>query len=80
MLSIFTQPKAISCKYEAPPENELGRTSSRDRAVILVVGAKEVEAGTVAMRRLDGKDQEIVALKEAAARLRDEAAGPLAGG
>ncbi len=48
--------------------------------VILVVGAKEAEAGTVAMRRLGGKDQEIVALKEAAARLRDEAAGPLAGG
>ena len=48
--------------------------------VILVVGAKEAQAGTVAMRRLDGKDQEIVALKEAAARLRDEAAGPLAGG
>jgi len=48
--------------------------------VILVVGAKEAEAGTVAMRRLGGKDQEIVALKEAAARLRDESAGPLAGG
>ena len=48
--------------------------------VILVVGAKEAEAGPVAMRRLGGKDQEIVALKEAAARLREEAAGPLAGG
>jgi len=48
--------------------------------VILVVGANEADAGTVAMRRMGGKDQEILALKEAAARLRDEAAGPLAGG
>jgi len=29
---------------------------------------------------MGGKDQEILALKEVAARLRDEAAGPLAGG
>ena len=48
--------------------------------VILVVGAKVADAGTVAMRRLGGKDQEILALKEATARLAEEAVGPLAGG
>jgi len=47
--------------------------------VMLVVGAKEAGDGTVAMRRLGGKAQEILALKEAVARLTDEAAGPPAG-
>ena len=46
--------------------------------VILVVGAKEAADGTVAMRRLGGKDQENLALEEATARLKEEAAGPLA--
>ena len=46
--------------------------------VILVVGAREARDGTVAMRRLGGEDQEILALEEAAARLKEEAAGPLA--
>ncbi len=45
--------------------------------VILVVGAKEEAGGTVAMRRLGGKEQEILALEEATARLVEEAAGPL---
>jgi len=47
--------------------------------VMLVVGAKEAGDGTVALRRLGGKAQEILALKEAVARLTDEAAGPPAG-
>jgi threonyl-tRNA synthetase len=46
--------------------------------VILVVGAREARDGTVAMRRLGGEDQENLALEEAAARLKQEAAGPLA--
>ena len=46
--------------------------------IILVVGAKEAADSTVAMRRLGGKDQENLALKEATARLQEEAAGPLA--
>jgi threonyl-tRNA synthetase len=44
--------------------------------VILVVGGREAEEGTVAMRRLGGKDQEIVALAGAVARLAEEASGP----
>jgi threonyl-tRNA synthetase len=46
--------------------------------VMLVVGGREAEEGTVAMRRMGGKDQEILALDEAVARLVEEAAGPLA--
>jgi threonyl-tRNA synthetase len=45
---------------------------------MLIVGGREAEDGTVALRRMDGKDQEILALKEAVARLKKEAAGPLA--
>ena len=43
---------------------------------ILVVGGREAEDGTVAMRRLGGKDQEVVALEEAVARLKSEASPP----
>ena len=46
--------------------------------MILVVGKREAEEGTVALRRLGGKAQEILALEDAVARLKDEAAGPLA--
>ncbi len=46
--------------------------------IILIIGAKEAADGTVAMRRLGGKDQENLVLKEATARLQEEAAGPLA--
>ena len=46
--------------------------------VIFVIGRSEVEAKTVAVRRLGGKDQEILALDEAVARLAEEAAGPRA--
>ena len=46
--------------------------------IILVIGAKEAADSTVAMRRLGGKDQENLVLKEATARLQEEAAGPLA--
>ena len=48
--------------------------------VILVVGAKEAETGAVAMRRLGGKDQEILALQDAIDTLRAEAAGPQGAG
>jgi threonyl-tRNA synthetase len=44
---------------------------------MLIVGGREAEDGTVALRRMDGKDQEILALDEAVARLKEEAAGPL---
>ena len=43
---------------------------------IFVVGARELEEHTVAIRRLGGKDQEVLALTEAVARLAEEAAPP----
>jgi len=44
--------------------------------VILVVGKREAEEQTVAMRRLGGKDQEILALEKAVATLQEEAIDP----
>jgi len=46
--------------------------------VILAVGKREAEGGTVAMRRLGGAAQEVLALNQALGRLTREAAGPLA--
>jgi threonyl-tRNA synthetase len=43
---------------------------------MLVVGAKEVENRTVAVRTLGGRDQEVLALGEAVARLTTESAPP----
>jgi threonyl-tRNA synthetase len=44
--------------------------------VLLVVGRREAETRTVALRRLGGRDQEVLALDEAIARLKAEAAAP----
>jgi threonyl-tRNA synthetase len=44
--------------------------------VLLVVGKREAETRTVAIRRLGGKEQEILALDAAVARLKQEAAAP----
>ena len=42
----------------------------------MVVGAREAEEGTVALRRLGGKQQEVLALEDALARLVGEARSP----
>ena len=44
--------------------------------VIMVVGAREAEEKTVALRRLGGKQQEVLALEDALARLSTEARSP----
>ncbi len=44
--------------------------------VLLVVGKREAETRTVAIRRLGGKEQEILALDAAVARLKQDAAAP----
>jgi threonyl-tRNA synthetase len=43
---------------------------------MLVVGRREAVARSVALRRLGGKEQEVLALGEAVARLKKEAAVP----
>ncbi|MCH8808366.1 MAG: hypothetical protein IH993_00805 [Proteobacteria bacterium] len=44
--------------------------------IIAVVGRREAEERTVALRRLGGKNQEILALDDAVARVSGEAAPP----
>ncbi|MBT5373092.1 MAG: threonine--tRNA ligase [Rhodospirillaceae bacterium] len=44
--------------------------------VMLVLGKREAEEGSVALRRLGGKDQEVLALGEAVNRLKEEAVAP----
>ncbi len=66
---------------EADIRNESIKAKIREASVqyvpvILVVGRREAEARTVAIRRLGGEAQEIVSLDEAAARLAQEAAPP----
>jgi len=45
--------------------------------VMLVVGKREAETGTVAVRRFGGKAQDVVALDAALRALVDEARSPL---
>jgi len=77
--------RAAGLRVETDLRNEKINYKIREHShakvpVIMVVGAKEAEAGTVALRRLGGKDQEILALKDAIDTLMAEAAGPLGAG
>ena len=72
---------AAGLRAEADLRNEKINYKVREHSlakipVLLVVGQREAEEGTVAIRRLGGKEQEILALGEAIARLKDEAAVP----
>ena len=44
---------------------------------ILVVGKREAEESTVAVRRLGGKEQDVMSLDEAALRFKEEGRSPL---
>ena len=75
---------AAGLRVETDLRNEKINYKVRQHSVakvpaMLVVGAREAEEKTVALRRLGGKDQEILALQEAVARLTEEAQGPLGG-
>jgi threonyl-tRNA synthetase len=50
--------------------------SLRHVPVMLVVGRREAEAGTVALRRLGATEQEVLGVSEAVARLAVEATPP----
>ena len=78
---VMDELEAAGLRAELDTRNEKINYKIREHShakvpVIMVVGAKEAENGTVAVRRLGGKEQENLALKEAAARLRDEAVLP----
>ena len=73
--------KEAGLRVELDLRNEKINYKIREHSVgkvplILVVGEREAAEGTVAVRRLGGKDQEIVALSEAVAKLSEEAAMP----
>jgi threonyl-tRNA synthetase len=73
--------KAAGLRFGKDVRNEKINYKIREHSqakipAILVVGAREAEEGTVAIRRLGGKQQEILALDEAIHRLLEEAAPP----
>lgn len=73
--------KAKGIRAELDTRNEKINYKVREHSkakvpVIAVVGQKEAEAKTVALRRLGGKTQEILALTEATDTLATEAAAP----
>ena len=73
--------KAAGLRFGKDVRNEKINYKIREHSqakipAILVVGAREAKESTVAIRRLGGKTQEILALDEAIHRLRDEAAPP----
>ncbi len=72
---------AAGLRVEADTRNEKITYKIREHSLakipaLLVVGKREAEQGTVAIRRLGGKEQEVLALAEAIARLKAEAAAP----
>jgi len=73
--------RAAGLRVETDTRNEKINLKVREHSlakvpVMLVVGAREAENRTVALRRLGSKDQEILALDEAVARLSEEARSP----
>jgi threonyl-tRNA synthetase len=73
--------KAAGLRAGADLRNEKINYKVREHSLakvpaLLVVGKREAETRAVAIRRLGGKEQEILALDEAVARLKAEAAPP----
>ena len=78
---VVAQLKAAGLYAEADLRNEKINYKIREHShakvpVIMVLGAREAKNRTVALRRLGGKDQEILALQEAVVRLMAEARSP----
>ncbi|MFL2541520.1 MAG: His/Gly/Thr/Pro-type tRNA ligase C-terminal domain-containing protein, partial [Candidatus Latescibacterota bacterium] len=75
--------KAAGLRVEVDLRNEKINYKVREHSlakipIILVVGKREADERTVALRRLGGKNQEILALDDAIHTLSDEAAYPAA--
>jgi threonyl-tRNA synthetase len=73
--------KAADLRAEADLRNEKINYKVREHSVgkipvIAVVGRREAEEGTVALRRLGAKDQEVLALGDAITTLQEEATPP----
>jgi threonyl-tRNA synthetase len=80
--SVMAAARAAGLRVEADLRNEKISYKVREHSVtkvpvMLVVGKREAEEGTVAIRRLGGKAQEVLPLDAALAALSDEALSPL---
>jgi len=78
---VLAKLKAAGLRAEADLRNEkinlkIREISMQKVPAILVVGKREQEEGTVALRRLGGKNQEILALDDAIHILKEEAQMP----
>ena len=76
--------RSVGVRVETDLRNEKINYKIREHShakvpAILVVGGREAENRSVALRRLGGKDQEILALEAVQDRLKSEARGPFAG-
>tara|TARA_B100000686_G_scaffold345247_2_gene429465 strand:+ start:6755 stop:8755 length:2001 start_codon:yes stop_codon:yes gene_type:complete len=74
--------KDLGIRAEIDLRNEKINKKIRDHSleksqVILVVGGREASEQTVALRRMDGKNQEILSLDEAVSRIHKECKSPL---
>ncbi len=79
--TVAARARAAGLRVETDLRNEKINYKVREHShakvpVLLVVGAREAEDGTVAVRRLGGKAQEVLALEDALARLVDESQPP----
>ena len=82
-LEVLSAARARGLRADADLRNEKISYKVREHSVtkvpvILVVGKREAEERTVAMRRLGGKAQEVMTLDAALDALADEARSPLA--
>jgi threonyl-tRNA synthetase len=68
-VEIDTRPEKINYKIR---EHSLKKVP-----LLLVLGKKEAESKSVALRRLGGENQEMLSLTDAVAKLREEAESPL---
>ena len=80
-LEVMAAMEAVGLYAEVDLRNEKINYKIREHShakvpVIIVVGQQEATNATVALRRLGGKDQEILALQEAVDRLKVEALSP----
>ena len=78
---VLVELKTAGIRAELDVRNEKINYKVREHSlakvpVMLVLGKREGENSTVAMRRMGGNDQEILALNEAVAKLRTEATVP----
>lgn len=79
--NVFEKLKAAGLRTELDLRNEKINYKIRELSLqkipyILVIGKKEAEEGTIALRKLGGEAQEILALEEVIAKLKDEAIPP----